>query len=189
MKYLFIALFSFIGFSNSEAVVDSKTVDTESSVINWTGYKVLGKHTGTLKVKEGSLDFEGEKLVGGKFIIDMSSMECTDLEGEMAGKLIGHLSSEDFFGVEKFPTSSLTFTKVVSRGKVGDYKITADLEIKGVTESIVFNAIVAPKSAEAKIEIDRSTFGIQYGSGSFFENLGDKTIYDEFDLEVRLALK
>ena len=43
--------------------------------------------------------------------------------------------------------------------------------------------------AVAKITIDRSDFDVRYGSGSFFDNLGDKTIYDEFDLEVKLVVE
>ena len=108
-----------------------------------------------------------------------------------AKKLVGHLKSDDFFGVEKHPTASLQVTKVISRGKVGSYKIIGDLTIKGTTKEIKFNTVVDNTTgvpvASADLTIDRSDFGIRYGSGSFFDDLGDKTIYDEFDLSLKLV--
>ncbi len=189
MKLLFITLMGIIGFTTAPTENVNKTIDPEASVITWKGYKVLGSHTGTLQVKEGNLEFEGDQLQGGSFVIDMASLATTDLEGEAAGKLVGHLSSPDFFAVEQFPTASFKITKVVSRGKAGDYKITGDLTIKETTKSTTFNALIEDGVATAKLQIDRSEYDIRYGSGSFFDNLGDNTIYDEFDLEVQLALK
>lgn len=166
-------------------------VSADKSEMTWTGYKVLGKHTGTVKVKSGSLSFADEELMGGTFEIDMSSLKCTDLEGKMAGKLEGHLKSADFFGVEKHPTAKFEITKVVSRGKTGEYKVLGNLTIKGKTQPIKFNTVVSMEKdaldATADISIDRSDYDIRYGSGSFFDGLGDKTIYDEFDLSLKLV--
>ena len=121
----------------------------------------------------------------------MNSIACTDLSGEYAGKLVGHLKSDDFFGVANYPTAKFVITKVVSRGTPGAYKVQGDLTIKGITQSIKFNADLKEDGtktvAEAKITVDRSDYNIRYGSGSFFENLGDKTIYDDFDLEIKLV--
>jgi len=188
MKFLLVVLFAAMGFNNPGEVVTKEIVISES-VVSWKGYKVLGNHTGEIRIKEGNLDFEGDKLVGGEFTIDMSSISSTDLEGETAQKLIGHLSSPDFFGIATFPTANFKITKVVSRGKAGDYKITGDITIKGKTEEISFNAVFADNVATASTKIDRSKFDVRYGSGSFFQNLGDNTIYDEFDLDIKLVLK
>ena len=64
--------------------------------------------------------------------------------------------------------------------------VTADVTIKGITKSITFVAEVDKGSASANIVIDRTDFDVRYGSGSFFDNLGDKTIYDDFELVVSL---
>lgn len=168
--------------------VETIKVNAEKSVVTWKGYKVTGEHAGTIAIKNGELSFDNGKLTGGSFDIDMNTIKCTDLQGEWGGKLEGHLKSPDFFGVETYPTTSFVITKVGSRGKENEYKITGNLTIKDVTKEVRFNATVSKTAATADIQIDRTDFNVQYGSGSFFDNLGDKTIYDEFDLTVNLAL-
>jgi polyisoprenoid-binding protein YceI len=167
------------------------SVDTKASVINWKGAKVTGTHNGKISLKNGNLEFKDGNLIGGSFEIDMTTITCEDLSGGTAEKLIGHLKSEDFFGVAKYPTSKFVISKVVSRGTPGAYTITGDLTIKSTTKSIKFFADVKEDGgkniATAKITVDRSDFDVRYGSGSFFDNLGDKTIYDEFELDVKLV--
>jgi polyisoprenoid-binding protein YceI len=167
--------------------------DLTSSYVKWTGYKVTGQHFGKVMLKSGSLEFEGDNLIGGAFEMDMTSITVEDLTGEGAKKLGGHLKSDDFFGVTAHPTSKFVITKVVSRGTPGAYKIIGNLNLKAATKELRFNAdiktIEGKQTAVAKIKLDRSEYDIRYGSGSFFENLGDKTIYDEFDLEINLVYK
>ena len=116
----------------------------------------------------------------------MTTINTTDLTGDMKGKLDGHLKSDDFFGVEKFPTATLVIKSLGEKGN-GVYAVTADLTIKGKTESIKFDLAVAANSATTTLKVDRTKYDIKYGSGSFFSDLGDKTIYDDFDLTVKLA--
>ena len=115
----------------------------------------------------------------------MSTIIVTDLEGEYKGNLEGHLKSDDFFGVIKFPSASLNFTKVESTGK-NSYKVTGDMTIKEKTESISFNLSVYGNKANASLKIDRTKFDVRYSSTSFFDGLKDKAIYDEFDLVADL---
>ncbi|MEM6320648.1 MAG: YceI family protein [Bacteroidota bacterium] len=190
-SFFALSLLAFVGFAFTEAVTVS--VDTNASEITWKGYKVTGEHAGTIVVKDGNFVYEDNVLKGGSFEIDMTSITCTDLTGEYADKLVGHLKSDDFFGVATYPTAKFVITKVASRGKAGEYKVTGDLTIKETTKEIKFNANVDASSgvpvATADITIDRSDFNVRYGSGSFFDNLGDKTIYDEFDLGLKLVGK
>jgi polyisoprenoid-binding protein YceI len=165
----------------------TKNVNVASSTIGWKAYKVTGMHEGFIKLKSGSLKFDGETLVGGELVVDMTTIDCTDLKGNGKGKLEGHLKSDDFFGVAKNPTSTIKFTKVAKRGPVGEYKITANITIKNITKEIKFNAVAKAGVGTASVKLDRADFDIKYGSGSFFDNLGDKTIYDEFDLTVSLT--
>lgn len=165
--------------------VEEKTVDTEKSTVTWKGYKVTGSHEGTVKLKSGKLAFDGDQLTGGEFTVDMPTLIATDLTGEYKGKLEGHLKSDDFFGVENFPTASLVFTEVKSTGK-NSYEVTADMTIKGQTHPVTFDMSVYGSKATANLKIDRTKYDIRYGSGSFFDDLGDKTIYDEFDLVADL---
>jgi len=187
MKHLVLSIIALVLLQSFTFGINSlgEKEEIKSSQIVWKGYKVTGSHQGTMNLKSGSLSFEDEQLVGGEFIIDMSSLTCTDLSGEYKGKLEGHLKSGDFFDVVEFPTTNLNFTKVMSSGK-NSYNITADLTIKGITQSILFDVSVYGKKATANIKIDRTKFNVKYGSGSFFEGLQDNLIYDEFDLVIDL---
>jgi len=115
----------------------------------------------------------------------MTSINVTDLEGESKQKLEGHLKSEDFFGVEKYPTAKLVITSAAKKSE-GVYGIVGNLTIKEDTHPVTFDLTMNGDAASTKLTIDRSKYNVRYGSGSFFDNLGDKTIYDNFDLEVDL---
>jgi polyisoprenoid-binding protein YceI len=168
----------------SFTAITEKKVNINDSKVTWKGYKVTGEHEGTITLKEGTLTFNGKELVGGNFTMDMTTITVTDLEGGSKGKLEGHLKSDDFFGVEKHQTA--TFKINSAEGKDGNYKVTGDLTIKGITNTNTFNMSINNSSASAALKIDRSKFDIRYGSNSFFDDLKDKAIYDEFDLNVNL---
>ncbi|WP_224489837.1 YceI family protein [Robertkochia flava] len=165
--------------------IEEKTVNTEESTVTWKGYKVTGSHEGTVDLVSGKLEFDGETLTGGNFVVDMSSIISTDLSGEYKQKLEGHLKSDDFFGVEKYPTATLEITDVKSSGK-NAYEVTGNLTVKDKTNPVTFTMSIYGNKATANLKIDRAEYDVRYGSGSFFDNLGDKTIYDEFDLVVDL---
>ena len=166
-------------------------VDTKASTIEWVAKKVTGQHSGTISFGSGTLNVEKKKIIGGKLVVDMSTLADTDLgTSPMKGKLEGHLKSDDFFGVEKFPQSTLEVKKV--EPKSGNlYHFTADLTIKGITNPIEFDAEVTNSSgqidATGTMTVNRAKFGVKYGSGSFFEGLGDKLIYDDFTLKFNLS--
>jgi len=181
-------------FAMSFALVSTNyNVDVTSSNIVWNGYKVTGSHTGNVKVKSGKLNIDDGKLTGGSFEIDMNSITCTDMTGGGADKLVGHLKSDDFFGVATYPTAKFVISRAIALDTKGNYKIIGNLTIKSTTKEIKFNANVAETDgvvkATGKITIDRSEYDVRFGSGSFFDSLGDKTIYDEFDMNVSLVAK
>lgn len=165
-----------------------KTLNPTESSIAWKGKKITGSHHGTINIKEGHLEMENEKLTGGKIEIDMDTLHVTDLSGENKDKLEGHLKSEDFFGVENHPTASLIFTNVTkNEGKNEEgYSVEGDLSIKESTHPIKFNMVIVGNTAESNLKIDRTKYGVRYGSGSFFDNLGDNTINDNFELDTTL---
>lgn len=167
--------------------------DVTSSEILWKGYKVTGQHSGIIQLQSGTVFFEDDVLAGGEFVVDMTTLKDLDLtDTSYATKLEGHLKSDDFFGVETYPTARLVMTNVVPDGTHGDYQITGNLTIKDITHPISFVAHVTEQNgnitATADLQIDRSKYNVRYGSGSFFDNLGDKVIYDNFDLNITLSL-
>ena len=181
--------------AEATAAAQDYTVDVDGSTLAWVGKKVTGQHDGTIKISNGVFSVENGNITAGNFAIDMTTIANNDLaeDAETQAKLLGHLSSPDFFNVAEFPTARFEITKVVSRGMPGDYKVVGDLTIKGLTKEIKFQAKVNDdangKTATASTTIDRSEFNVRYGSGSFFDNLGDRTIYDEFDLTINLVLE
>jgi polyisoprenoid-binding protein YceI len=166
----------------------AQKVNTEKSTINWFGKKIGRQHEGLIKLKSGTLEEKGGKIVSGSFVIDMNSLTNTDLtDSGYNQKLVGHLKSDDFFGVEKFPTSTLSITSATkfSNGKAS---VTGVLTIKDKTETITFDVVKKENSFFAKIEVDRSKFNVKYGSTSFFDSLGDKAIDDIFVLDINLSI-
>ena len=183
-KTIALAFLAFTAITVASA--QTKKIDASKSNITWVGKKVTGSHEGTIKFKEGVLAFKDAKLTGGNFVVNMNSINVTDLKaGEGKEKLEGHLKADDFFGTEKFPLGTLAFTKILGKQN-GLYTITADLTLKGITHPITFDMIVKGSKATAALVVDRTKYDIKYGSGSFFDGLGDKTIYDNFDLAVEL---
>jgi polyisoprenoid-binding protein YceI len=180
-----VALLSFN--ATAEVTPAPGKVDIAKSKIVWTGKKVTGQHTGNIILKSGSLEFNKNVLTGGMFEMDMSTITCTDLTGEYAGKLIGHLKSDDFFSVEKFRTASFKITKVMPGSKANTYRVEGNMTIKGITAPVSFETMLDGAKASARIVIDRTKYDIKYGSGSFFDNLGDKAIDNNFELDVTLA--
>lgn len=176
-----LAIVATITFSFTTLNKEKKAIKTDESKVVWKGYKVTGSHEGTIGIESGELVFEEDKLVGGAFKIDMTSIVVTDLQGDYKGKLEGHLKSDDFFGVSNHPTASLVFTNVEATGK-NAYTVTGDLTIKEITHPITFEMSIYGNKATASLKIDRSKYDVKYGSTSFFDNLKDKAIYDEFDL-------
>ena len=168
-------------------------VDTQKSVMNWNGKKVTGEHSGTVELQGGNMTVDNGKLTGGQFVFDMNSIKCTDLtDAGYNAKFIGHMKSDDFFSTTKHPTSTFTITKVTPKtGNTVD--ITGNMTIKGITNAVTFPATVKMNGsmveADGKATLDRTKYDIRYGSKSFFESIGDKAIYDDFTVEMKLVAK
>lgn len=160
------------------------------SSIQWIGKKLTGEHSGTIMLKNGKVEVADGKLISGVFEIDMPTINVTDMEGEYKTKLEGHLKNDDFFGTDKFPVSKLEITKAIFV-KDKSYNMTGNLTIKGITNEISFPATVDIEPGKlagfADLNIDRTKYGIKYASKSYVEDIGDKMIYDEFNLKVKIG--
>ncbi|MDX9729886.1 MAG: YceI family protein [Bacteroidales bacterium] len=170
------------------------TADPSATVIEWKGDKKIGSfHVGTIDLKSGWLNIEGNALTGGEFVVDMNSIKDTDLKDDnMRAKLEGHLKSDDFFGVEKYPLSKLVITGS-SKLEGGKALVKGNLTIKEATHPVEFTVTESKNGAvityAAEIVFDRSLYDVRFGSGKFFSNLGDNAINDEIKLNVKLVVK
>ncbi|NJB82435.1 YceI family protein [Wenyingzhuangia aestuarii] len=158
-----------------------KPIDVKKSTIKWVGKKVTGQHNGTIAFKSGEVVLKEGKLVGGTFVVDMSTINTLDLTGDYKNKLDGHLKSDDFFGVASHPTATFVITSVDGN------TVKGDLTIKGHTEKQAFTLVKKGKVISGDVSVDRTKFDIRYGSKSFFDNLKDKAINDEFELAIHIV--
>ena len=171
------------------AQAQEQSVDTQKSSVQWIGKKIGGDHTGFIKIKSGMFTLENNKIVSGTFSVDMSTISNTDLTNETyRDKLIGHLNSDDFFGVEKFPVSTMVVTESTPFTN-GISMVTADLTIKGITHPVVFEVSKEENEFMGEIRVNRALYDIRYGSKTFFSDIGDKAIDDEFVLQVILVVE
>ncbi|WP_062542529.1 YceI family protein [Rufibacter tibetensis] len=185
------ALVALVTFAFAGKGVEYKVVKNQSKVA-WKGTKVTGEHSGVISIADGKLTSDSKNILGGSFTMDMASIVCTDItDAKMNGNLVGHLKSDDFFGTAKYPTSTLVITKVTPTKTKGQYLVNGDLTIKGIKNPVQFPATITHAGnqikAKANIKVDRTKYDIKYGSGSFFDNLGDKAISNDFDLTVDLV--
>ncbi|MGQ1889409.1 YceI family protein [Thermophagus sp. OGC60D27] len=190
MKKIVISMLSVMLFFTAPSAFGQKMkLNVAKSKIVWTGKKVGGSHTGHIQILSGYLTKSGDRFVAGKIVADMTSLSDTDLEDEeMRAKLIGHLKSDDFFSVDKYPTATL----VIESGEMvsdGTYQFAGKMTIKGHTNPVSFEAKADGKVFKGKLTVDRSKYDVRYGSGSFFDNLGDNLIYDDFDLEFEVIFE
>ena len=187
MKTIKTILASLAILVSTSIIAQNMKVDVQKSTLKWHGEKVTGEHWGNIELQEGWLSWENDKIKEGKFIIDMASITNTDIEDDgYNAKLVGHLKSDDFFGVEKFPTAKLEI-KGSEKFKNDKAMVKAHLTIKETTLPIEFEAQKDGNWFMAEIVVDRSKYDVRYGSGSFFDNLGDKMIYDDFTMTVKIA--
>lgn len=158
------------------------------SNINWVGRKVTGAHDGTIAIKQGSLVLDDGKLAGGRFVIDTTSIKVLDVKDPATNaQFAGHLASDDFFAIDRYPEATFEITKV------NNDHIEGDLTIKGITQPVGFNTRLSVEgdtlTASGKIVIDRTLYGIKFRSGNFFKDLGDTLIYNDFDLNITITAK
>lgn len=167
-------------------------VDTEASTIMWKGSKPTGSHTGTINVESGVFTLNGDAVESGSFLIDMASLKVTDLpvDSEDHAKLSGHLKSPDFFDVEAFPASAFEVTGFTNEN--GKAMLSGNLKMKDTENNVTIPVTVTENNGSVTITsdtftIDRSKWNVKYGSKSFFDNLGDKFINDDMELQLTIT--
>ena len=162
-------------------------IDNTQSQITWTGREVsTSSHYGTLDFVSGTFEISNGSIVNGQFVVDMTSINNQDMEGDSKARLEGHLKSDDFFSVESYPTASISInsSELISDGK---WNVLGALAIKGFTHPVNFEMISSEDGWSANLVFDRSKYDVRFRSGSFFENLGDKLIYDDIELSINLT--
>ena len=183
--------------ASAKKVVPYK-LQPQLSTLGWEGKAVTHGHNGTMQFASGELEVNGSQIVGGTAVVDMKSMKATDItDADNHAKFVGHMSSDDFFGVATNPTATFKITSIKpiagAKADADNVTITGNMTIKGVTQVVSFPAKAGVKNGVAavtgKATIDRTKFGLKYGSKSFFDTIGDKAINDTFDLTFNVVAK
>ena len=201
-----IIILTLIGCGKKNETKDLKVSNTSSTYLDKGSYDIInteselkwiGKelstdtHTGTLALKKGKIDVNANGVIHGEVEIDMTTITVSDMQGKWGKKLEGHLKSSDFFGVEKYPNAFITFQSDENPIKNNQINLTGELTIKDITHPITFTAelldIKPSIIAKANLSFDRSKYDVRFRSGKFFENLGDKLILDDIEVDVLLV--
>lgn len=181
---LALVLVSGLAFGQAKKVV--------SSDVHWWGYKLAkteaSSHDGTVNVKNGTVVVKNNSLVGGTFVLDMTSINATDLQGEYQQKLNGHLKTGDFFEVDKYPTATFKITSV-KKGANGKSVVTGNLTAKGKTNVVSFPAKISVKSGVVTLESDKFTIDRQKWDIAYKSTMQDVVVKDDIDLVVKLTAK
>lgn len=172
-------------------------IDTTKSVITWVGSKPGGQHNGIFMLANGYFEVANQLLVGGRFTINMNKLQDKDLSDQASReKLEMHLKSADFFNVDTFPFAEFVITKAIVQKKIdathSEYRIEGNLTLKRITKNIQFKALVEMLNGEIKattgyLGINRTDWGVNYGSKSIFGNLKNKFIDDQVVITVFLT--
>lgn len=181
---LSLVLVSGLAFGQAKKVV--------SSDVHWWGYKIAkteaSSHDGTVNVKNGTVVLKKNALVGGTFVLDMTSINATDLQGEYQQKLNSHLKNGDFFEVDKYPTATFKITSV-KKGANGKSIVTGNLTAKGKTNAVSFPAKISVKNGVVSLESDKFTIGRQKWDIAYKSTMQDVVVKDDIDLVVKLTAK
>ncbi|MEC9274447.1 MAG: YceI family protein [Candidatus Neomarinimicrobiota bacterium] len=208
MKKILLILFLFLAgcgtkkdteiSSNSSNIISPEqglySVGIDETELLWIGKELSTKiHTGTLNLSNGLIQVDNDKTITGNVTINMSTINVTDLQGRAKEMLEGHLRSADFFEVENFPEATLSFKSKSFNKLKNQINFEGELIIKDISNPIIFNATLLESSpylkAKAILSFDRSKYDVKFRSGSFFENLGDKLILDDIDVNITLVTR
>lgn len=164
---------------------------SKASELQWKASKQIGAaHNGSVGIKSGTLVLKDGEIIDGDFVIDMKTITVLDLPSVGADQLSTHLDGKDFFMVDSYPEAKISITKSTTTGN-NTFNIDADLTIKGQTNPITLKATETKTQnqifVKADFSIDRTQWNIRYGSGKFFDDLGDKMIKDAIDFKVSLV--
>lgn len=172
-------------------------LDTERSRIGWAGRNLLTTHYGTIKLRGGEIEIRGGRLVHGIFSIAMDSIEVADIgDGGLRAMLVRHLESDDFFDTARFPDAEFRIERIAPLPEAmpgtPNCEVAGLLTLRGVCQEIAFPAIIGPTAdgrfaADAHFDLDRTRWGVLYGSGKFYQKLGMHLVHDDISFELKLV--
>lgn len=178
----------------TSAMAFGQTKKMISSDVHWWGYKIAkteaSSHDGTLNVKSGEIVLKDHKIIGGTFVLDMTSINATDLSGEYQQKLNGHLKNGDFFEVEKYPIAIYKITSVKKSNKKNfPFIVNGNLTVKGKTNAVSFPANITNNHGIISIVSDKFSWDRQQFDVAYKSAMQDVVIKDDIDMTIKVTVK
>ena len=169
------------------------------SLIEWAGRSLASRHHGTIALKWGEVETRGGLVVGAQLILDMTTISVSDLTNPaLRAQLVKHLSSDDFFDVQTYPEAKFVLSAVEpiddAAALLPNHQVSGKLRLKGREETLEFPASIGPTeegglAARAHFDIDRTQWGVLYGSGKFYEKLGKHLVSDLISLDLKIVVR
>jgi polyisoprenoid-binding protein YceI len=173
----------FVTLAGAMAQTQSFTIDATASQVSWTGYAEVGTWapTGSIQVAKGQVTQSGNQITNAILTMDMATIQHENKQMQ------DHLRSGTFFDVTRFPDATFVLRSLTGTTATGQ------LTIKGITKPISFPVLVSQVSnglqIKGKAVVDRTQFGVRYNSTSFFTDLGDQAIKNDFSVTFDLLAK
>jgi len=172
-------------------------VDLDASELQWTGRNLMNRHFGVLQFDRAHLEFDSNRLTGGAFRLDWSTLHCIDLQdAPLHNVLLAHLRDHDFFDVDAYPAPRAVITRVETREHASpgtpDLHLDCELEMKGIRRPVAFDATSGRDAfgrfaLQGCFQIDRTEWGVRYGSGQWFKNLGQHLVNDQIEIGLKVV--
>ncbi|MFC4993903.1 YceI family protein [Rubritalea tangerina] len=174
-------------------------VDLDNSHLKWIGRNLLNSHHGSIAITSGKIEIQSGSLVDAQLEVDFTKITCDDLQGsEWHDVLIAHLESDDFFDTEHFPAGGFRLTDSETLADLNsgalNLKLEGDLVMRGQVHPVTLSASagISPDgqpALQAHFSIDRTHWGMRYGSGKFFSRLAGHLVNDQIELELKIIGK
>ena len=165
-------------------------IDVSNSIVRWLGRTPIKSHDGVISILEGSFSVNEKSFLKGLVVIDMNTINCTDLSGGGKTNLEGHLKNDDFFSVNTYPQAKISMVSNL-KSVDGLIEFQGALEIKGKTNPIIFQSKIEEENgiykAKGSFSFNRALYDVKYRSKSFFDDLGDKFINDKIEIEIEIS--
>ncbi len=171
------------------------TLDTEKSLVRWTGRNLLNHHEGTVNFRSGHIAVKDGALDHAEFTVDMGTIKNQDLtDPSWNAMLIRHLVDADFFHVKQWPDASFVMRSAMpipdATPGLPNFDITGDFTLRGQTHPIAFQAVIGESdgvlAGQAEFDLDRTRWGAIYGSGKFFDRLAGHLVNDLIHLHLKI---
>lgn len=184
-----------VGLSVAASPSDTLVLDTTASTVNWKGSKFwgLGKHEGTVRLANGYVILDSGRVVGGRFVVDMRTIEVSDIplhEPVPRNRLTRHLMDEDFFAVERYPTATFVLRAAQAHEDNDGFRLTGDLTMRGVTHPIAVDVEIREGAdglvrGTSRFRIDRHRWGVSFRGSRLTNDLVDDEIQFNLDFTLR----